>query len=192
MKNYSDLCIQSMMDGYKGQPIVILVHDKEEIGFEIGGRLYEQGFFPMIFGRGEDVLKKMDEDPTLITNAIAIIIHKDLGQHRLSISSIELVQKIREFPGGKEIRTGLVSGEFSYKGVSDTAREVIGADFGYDPTDGFVGILPEWVVSQIKLLGRLSPQEIAECRYKETVIDRGGAELRFTRFSPTVSAREKI
>jgi len=184
MSNYFD----AQFRGHCGEPVVLIVHDKSEIGMKIGGRICDTEYFPMVFQTGESLLEKINDDPTLINSAVAIMIHKDLGQHRQSIGSIDLVKQLREFPGGKDIRTGIISGEFADLGVSETARKVIGADFGYDPT-GIERELPEWVVKMIDL-GKLSTEEIQQCRHKETVVNRTQAELRIQQFRNRPSNRE--
>ena len=190
MSKYFDLATQAMLDGHKGQPIVLITHDNYPMAGEIGGRLYEKNYYPIFDLTGNDLLKRINKNPTLITSSDCILLHKDLGQYKPSISSIDLIKQIRKWPGGEELRTGVVSGEFTDRGVSKTAREIIGADFGFDST-GWEGILPEWVLKMIGM-GRLSIEEIQDCRYNETVVNVSQAEYRINRFRNKPSSKESL
>jgi hypothetical protein len=176
--NYQDLYLDSLSKEPEiNQPVAVIVHDGDGVNYEIAGRLYKQGIFPRLYSDGGNTfLKDWILKPELFRNASSIFIHKDLGEHKGTVSSVDVMQQIRIKPEGDSLRTIVVSGEFTYKAVCNTAIQVLKGDGGYDPT-GNSGILPNWVV-EFARLGPVSVREANEFRGKSIVTSQLGMENR--------------
>ncbi|PIS08943.1 hypothetical protein COT75_03710 [Candidatus Beckwithbacteria bacterium CG10_big_fil_rev_8_21_14_0_10_34_10] len=106
------------------------------------------------------------------------MIHKDLADGG-GLTAFNTLDYIRETPQGENLRTIIISGEFSYKDTCLEAKNKLKADAGYDPINPHNGYLPKWMVEFIKL-GPVSDQERKLFRGKAIIINENEAIQRKT------------
>ena len=153
-------------DGPEGKTGVIVLHDKPYMSLELGNKLAEKGFYTHAYSSGKDFLSDWNKSPKRFDGTNTIMIHKDIGD-TTSMPVLDIINEFRLSPEGNSLRVIVVSGEFTYKGVSKEACEKYFADGGYDPT-GIERTLPKWVVDFIKL-GKVSEKEADSFRGVEIV-----------------------
>lgn len=167
MNNNSDVYFNYLLDPKSDKPKAIVIHDRQALGIEIAGRLISEGVGTICYVTGDSFLTDWNKNPEKFSNSITILIHKDLGDVRKSVKSANVIDEIRQVPDGQALRTIAISGEFSVKGVSTTARDVLQVDAGYDPGT-IEGKVPTWIVDFIAL-GRVSETEALEFRGQRVV-----------------------